>query len=203
MSEPPKKSSSKQQSIPRVPKTRRSTGKSIGNGADDQDPIVKEAMFVGIDPGVKGGIVGIYWKGAQRYVEQWKMPTTRGAVIKLFKTMTDKFDCYAVIEGVHAMPGNSGRSMFTFGQGLGVLLTCMDVYRWNYSVEDPRVWQKFVGIRAKGKDETKSAWKNRLVRYANQMVQVSTNPYTADASLMAIRSIAFWKNGLVIKSVND
>lgn len=161
--------------------------------------IPRVPLFVGIDPGTQGGIVGISWPD-ERVVSMWNMPATREEVIGLFRMLTEMHECYAVIEGVHAMPGNSGRSMFTFGQGVGVLLTCMDVFRWSYVVEDPRVWQKKVGIRAKGKDEKKPQWKKRLITFANRTVGVNTTSYTADAALMALRSVAIWKNDIVSHS---
>jgi len=156
----------------------------------------KILAYIGIDPGQKGGIVCITFGENKdtRVVSQWDMPPTREGVINLMRSLTNTYRCRAVIESVHAMPGNSGQSMFSFGQGFGVLLTCLDVFGWDYTLEDPRRWQTAVGIRPKGKGEEKNEWKKRLVRYANTALHGTFTTYTGDAALLAMRSVAIYKD---------
>ena len=74
--------------------------------------------YVGIDPGLQGGIAIVSPSGAFAYA----MPETERDTLTIFEDMgSDKYGVFALIEDVHSMPGNSARSMFTFGRNYGML----------------------------------------------------------------------------------
>ena len=69
-------------------------------------------LFIGIDPGNSGGICVISHSTSICA----KCPDTVADMVCLAKAMIDiDTNPICVIESVHSMPGNSGRSMFTFG----------------------------------------------------------------------------------------
>jgi hypothetical protein len=77
----------------------------------------------------------------------------------------------AVIERVHAMPGNGASSMFTFGRSYGSARMALIAASVSFEESDPRTWQKALGIppRRKSQGETPRAFKNRLRAHAQQL----------------------------------
>jgi crossover junction endodeoxyribonuclease RuvC len=110
-------------------------------------------MFCGIDPGQKGCLCvlenntpkffdwpkdnncQVYFDNIAHYME------TRDNTVKL-----------AILELVHAMPGNGGTSMFNFGVNYGRWLSFLDIYHVPYKVVSPMKWQKDFTSKADGKD---------------------------------------------------
>lgn len=75
----------------------------------------------------------------------------------------------AVIEKVHAMPGQGVTSMFSFGMTYGLTRMALIASQTPFEEVNPRSWQKALGITPKGKDETKDAFKLRLLALAQQL----------------------------------
>ena len=56
------------------------------------------------------------------------------------------------VEDIHSMYGMSAKSNFTFGKNLGTVLTISTILKTNPpKTVTPKVWQKYVGVTAKGK----------------------------------------------------
>ena len=136
-------------------------------------------LFIGIDPGKKGGIAATNGNMSMCC----KCPDTVADMYKLLKTVIDignKPIC--VIEHVHSMPGNSGRSMFTFGTNYGQWLGILASLQVPYIQASPMKWMKHYGPRPKDKKSRKKHLKHLAQqRYPQLPITLAT----ADAVLIA------------------
>lgn len=159
----------------------RETGESI-NGT----------VFVGIDPGVNGGIS---WIGSQLSFAV-KMPTTELDLFKeIHRIKAAHFCCHAIIEKVHASPRrdkfgqevkNGAASMFKFGQSYGSLRMALIAAGIPFDEVTPQKWQKELGLIRSNKNETITAKKNRHKAKAQQLFpELKITHATADALLIA------------------
>ncbi len=107
------------------------------------------SVYVGIDPGLKGGLTAISGGG----VIFWCIPMpviTDGKKNLLDSRMIANklrelpLDTIVVIEKVHSMPKQSVSSMFTFGYGAGVLEGVCAALNLRYVFVAPQTWMKSV-----------------------------------------------------------
>jgi len=157
------------------------------------------AYYVGIDPGVSGGIAVL---GTSGFVEAIPMPQTRREVWHFLRKHVgpgivgggEKVGHYCVIEKVGGyMPGsrgNIGSAMFTFGASYGALLMALEIVRLEWGVEfsevTPAVWQRKMNVEPRRKSETKVQFKKRLRRVAEVLFpKERITDKTADAYLLA------------------
>jgi len=115
-------------------------------------------MYLGIDPGKTGAIAV---KIGNR-MKVHNMPTTRQEMILWFqglKTLSNKTNdpIFAVSELVHSMPGNTGKSMFTFGQWYERVLCCLSFNEIQFELVGPHKWQKAFGILTRKKEKKDDA----------------------------------------------
>lgn len=123
-------------------------------------------IFIGIDPGVSGAITALDENG--KVVALTKMPQTMGELLSFLQQFTDNnTTCY--LEKVHARPGDGAASMFKFGQGFGWLQMALLAAKIKTIEVLPNTWMRGLGIKSKKKDETKTAYKNRLKFVAEQL----------------------------------
>ena len=137
-------------------------------------------IYIGIDPGNSGGICAITKDHAVCY----KTPGTVYDIALLLNNITKDYSRpIAIIEAVHSMPGNSGRSMFTFGTNYGIWLGLLAAYPIPYRQVTPSKWMKHYG-NTRPKDKT--ARKNYLKHQAQQRYpDLHITLATADAVLIA------------------
>ena len=77
-------------------------------------------VFIGIDPGKKGGIAVICDNICKVYPYSDK---------NLIQTCwIYRRDCFATVENVHAMPGQGVTSTFSFGKSFGYILGVLDAF---------------------------------------------------------------------------
>lgn len=119
--------------------------------------------ILGIDPGSAGGIAVIV---DGELVECIAMPQTEHDINEIFERHSDAKLAY--LEQVHSMPKQGVASTFKFGQNYGFLRGLLVANKITFLDITPNVWQKTLGIKAV-KDEPKTAHKNRLKGYAQQM----------------------------------
>ena len=130
--------------------------------------------FIGIDPGVKGGIAVLDEEGKVAFLEKmpatphdlwqvmWKIPRRRFAYL-------EKVGGYIGDEGEKGAGRANGSRMFTFGQNFGWCQMALEGNYIPYELVTPQVWQKSVGITLRKKEESRSAWKNRLKARAQEL----------------------------------
>ena len=112
-------------------------------------------MFMGIDPGKKGG-VAVIEDGRILYC----MPLTKSSFFEAVDLSTEYGDMIACLEKVHAMPKQGSVSMFTFGEGYGWLKGVMDSEQVRYQEIAPQTWKKEFSLNSD---------KNRSIEVAKQL----------------------------------
>lgn len=114
------------------------------------------------------------------------MPKTERDVWEWVLAVSRRGEVFAVIEKVHAMPGNGVSGMFKFGMGYGGLRMALVAASIPFEDVTPQAWQKAMGVVQRGKTETKTQFKNRLKAKAQQLFpDKEVTLSTADALLIA------------------
>lgn len=140
-------------------------------------------VFIGIDPGASGAITALDENG--KVIALTKMPQTMGELLSFLQQFTDN-DTTCYLEKVHARPGDGAASMFKFGQGFGWLQMALLAAKVKTIEVLPNTWMRGLGIKSKKKDETKTAYKNRLKFVAEQLFpEQRVTLWNADALLIA------------------
>lgn len=160
-----------------------------------------EKIFIGIDPGVSGAITALDENG--KVVALTKMPQTMGGILQFFQQYSnDDVVCY--LERVHARPGDGVASMFKFGQGFGWLQMALLAAKVKTVEVLPNTWMRGLGIKSKKKDETKTAYKNRLKFVAEQLFpEQRVTLWNADALLIAHALYVADKKGDISANLED
>ena len=138
-------------------------------------------VFIGIDPGIKGG-VGILYN--ESYYAKATPPTVKEMANELIaiKNIGPDLPVYCCIEKVHSFPGNSGRSMITFGTNYGRWLGILATLRIPYTEVIPSKWMKHFGAMPKDRKDRK----NHIKHLAQQRYpDVDITLATSDAMLIA------------------
>ena len=138
--------------------------------------------YIGVDPG-KSGSIAILTDDDIHSVT--KMPVDAFGYDIIFDSSFDDYNCIAVVEKVHAMPGQGVTSMFTFGYGVGRLHASLELYYVPYHLETPQTWMKWHKMK-KIKDESGTSYKNRLKSLAQRLFpHQKIYGWNADALLIA------------------
>ena len=97
-------------------------------------------VYLGIDPGKKGGIAVITEEG-----EIEAFPLDERVLHMQIQSLAFD-DCVCCLEKVHAMPGQGVTSMFTFGEGYGFIRGMLAAYNIPYQEIQPQKWKKEFGL---------------------------------------------------------
>ncbi len=163
---------------------------------------MSKQYFLGIDPGVNGGLAAITSDNKVYAVQ--RMPNTKQEVYEWFRMFTH-LDSYCMLEQVSGYIGEEhpGSRMFEFGKNYGYLemalvangFTYVDqaVYKNNihrtgpeYDTTLPQRWQRGLSLRTKEKGESDTSWKNYLKEEAQKIFpRLRITKYTSDALLIA------------------
>jgi hypothetical protein len=103
-------------------------------------------MFLGIDPGVSGGLALLNQHGFQR---AFKMPGNLDRAWGVFQEIASYPHVTAVIEQVGGYIGGGGHpgsKMFNFGANYGMLLMGLRAVNIPTQRVVPRVWQKALAL---------------------------------------------------------
>lgn len=126
-----------------------------------------ERCWIGIDPGLHGGLVALFSSGK---ILATAMPSTDREIWVWFNDLSDSSIVeLACLERVHSMPNQSAQSGFTFGCGFGKIVMALCASSIPYETVTPQSWMKSLGIPSKKKTESKSQWKNRLLKMAQEL----------------------------------
>jgi Holliday junction resolvasome RuvABC endonuclease subunit len=116
-------------------------------------------LYLGIDPGVSGGIAAIDGDGRVRLVspmgsteaDTWAFVSN---IVALSRNEAGQTQVFAAIERVAASPQMGRSSAFTFGRAAGMIRMSLVAAEIPFDEVAPGVWQKAIGIRQKtGKTE--------------------------------------------------
>lgn len=146
-------------------------------------------MVIGFDPGLCGGIavldaagglvlcgdLPVIGEGAQRRLDAANL----AAMIRPHAA-----DAVAVIEQVHAMPGQGVSSMFRFGQAVGTLAGVVGALQVRTVWVPPQRWKKPMGLDANAEKSRAMAietWPDSAGRFARKK-----DHNRAEAALIAL-----------------
>jgi crossover junction endodeoxyribonuclease RuvC len=136
-------------------------------------------VFIGIDPGVGGGIAMVDEHGNVLRAE--RMPATERDVFDLLYAATCAYEhvLRATLEFVRSSPQMGVKSAFTFGCGYGGLRMALCATGISYTEVTPSKWQGAMQCRSKGD-------KNVTKRRAQELFPtVKVTHAVADALLLA------------------
>lgn len=113
--------------------------------------------YIGIDPGVSGGIAGVDEAGDVVFAV--KMPDTTLGLLTVLRARSAR--AIGLLEFVHATPQMGVRSAFTFGHGVGRLEAALEAAGIPYSEIAPARWQNLMDCRTGGNKNVTKAWAAR------------------------------------------
>lgn len=108
-----------------------------------------KTIFIGIDPGKKGGIA--YIDVQNNFCRT--LPYSDEALISLCSDAAN-MEVMCCLEKVGAMPGQGVVSMFSFGQSVGYIKGVLEAFRIPYQEITPQKWKREFGLTS---DKAKSA----------------------------------------------
>lgn len=149
------------------------------------------ATVIGIDPGLSGAIV-LMQNGAP--IEWLLMPTMKsgttnrvnGAALRhALRTTNDHISLLAVVEDVHAMPGQGVSSTFNFGHACGVVLGVLAAMEIPVKMVSPQLWKKRAGLIGTDKDTARTKAIQTWPGWT-ELNQKARGQALADAALIAM-----------------
>lgn len=106
-----------------------------------------KTLFIGIDPGKKGGIACIDTQSGICYTvpyhDKWLIDMCRD---ESSGGKTEHIVC--CLEKVGAMPGQGVVSMFSFGQSVGYIKGVLESFRIPYQEITPQKWKREFGLNS-------------------------------------------------------
>lgn len=131
-------------------------------------PLPRSDLYIGIDPGKKGGLVSIYYDvsvdGIRPEVMATDMPDSEEGVWEWFDNATTvdrRTRIHAMIEQVHSMPQQGVASSFTFGMGYGGLRMACVACGIRLQSVTPQAWHKVFDVPARPKVKGEKGLKGR------------------------------------------
>tara|TARA_R100000458_G_scaffold42263_1_gene40109 strand:+ start:5948 stop:6502 length:555 start_codon:yes stop_codon:yes gene_type:complete len=169
-----------------------------------------KSLFIGIDPGKRGGICWIHWDNKEQTAELHavKCPDTYEEMWDILNIATgsqdeDVSDIHCTIEHIWAMPWDTPKTAFTFGSNFGAWLTCLEIRGIQYEFVTPKKWQTYFSTPKLQKKERKRWLKEMAHAHIppeNNQQSVTFN--TADAILLAIYGKEFI-NGVGMQATKE
>ena len=123
-------------------------------------------IFVGLDPGLKGGLAALTADGKILMMEI--MPLNEDGIdpvmvrnwLTLVNGCSNGRGLTVALEKAQAMPGQGGCSMFNYGQGYGCLRAVLALMSLQVTLVRPQTWTKIVHVGTDGgeaKDRSRQA----------------------------------------------
>jgi len=131
--------------------------------------------IIGIDPGATGALVLLDSCHVNTLAEthmpilniKGKKVVDPYAIASWLKEeVPDLTECTAMLESVHAMPGQGVTSMFSFGRSLGVIEGVLGALSIPCIHVSPQKWKSIHGFNSKDKDEPRSNLIRRFPQWA-------------------------------------
>jgi len=108
-------------------------------------------VYIGVDPGAKGYFCLLAPSTKQiAFLSNIEQPHI---IYQWLKTIESSYNLVVImIENVHSIFGSSAKSNFEFGRNVGIINAVSLVTGNSVELVTPKVWQKFVGVKKKGKE---------------------------------------------------
>ena len=111
---------------------------------------MRKQAYIGIDPGKSGSICVLI--PSIKKVHFFPTTDTPAELIYMLGRAQKELNVViAVIEDVHAIFGTSAKSNFNFGFNTGHVTGIIQASGISVTKVTPKVWQKYVGVKSKGK----------------------------------------------------
>lgn len=162
------------------------------------------ALFLGVDNGLNGGIVGINEK--QEIVIKKIMPIIKGdkndfdvnAIAKIFEDLGDAYEgqVFVMLEKAQTRPVQGIRAAFSTGLCYGIFQGVLESNQLSYEVVNPTVWMKVVLAGFNSEDKKVSIqWCQRKWPNENwKATERSTKPHDGLTDAAAIAVYCYLKN---------
>lgn len=121
-------------------------------------------IYVGIDPGITGGIAYVSNKREEFVIPMPDFFELRN-LLERWGDDTDLGVMYVYLEKAQSIRGNGGSAMFTYGHHNGLIEGLLRTLRIPYSLVPPKQWQKEMFVGTKSTD----APKQRALAAANRI----------------------------------
>jgi crossover junction endodeoxyribonuclease RuvC len=105
-------------------------------------------IYIGIDPGLDGALAAITPNGLEVYdtptyrSEKGKRRYSTAMMSRILGGLRERGAATAMIEAVHAMPGQGVTSMFSMGYGLGLWHALLVGHEILWDAVSPQRWKK-------------------------------------------------------------
>ena len=163
-----------------------------------------ERCFVGIDPGLHGGLALLDAEGDAIGVAPMPLAAkeidpvaVRDWILQQRRGLAAFVGCVA-IEKVHSMPKQGGASTFRFGYGLGLVVGAVAIAGWRYEMVPPPRWKKAILRDTDRSKEAAIAYCQRRWPSTSLVLPRCRKPHDgiADALCLAEYGWRLWKRGL-------
>lgn len=148
---------------------------------------MSNTIYIGIDPGMSGGIAWIINDNGSMKGGAIKMPSTETDINNLLYELKHKGEnVFCVLEQVHSFPGQGVASSFKFGKGYGVLRGVLVANKIPFADISPQKWQRSLNLLRTNKEESNTSHKNRIKgRAQQQFPETKVTLATSDALMIA------------------
>lgn len=96
--------------------------------------------YIGIDPGKNGAVAII----KDNLIEVYPY----SEIVLRYVCENNDLGSKAIVENVHAMPGQGVVSMFNFGQNFGYIKGVLDSFSIPTTLVSPQKWKKYYGLHS-------------------------------------------------------
>lgn len=159
-------------------------------------------LWIGIDPGL-GGAVGILSPNElAKFFDTPTVPVKVGrgrrrayqldAIQDFLRQCSEEHRCQAVLEKVHAMPGQGVTSMFSMGYGFGIWEMALSAFYIPYKLVTPQRWK---AAMIEGADRGKNAARLTAIKMFPHLaddLKFKANADRAEALLIAAYCKQVW-----------
>ena len=151
-------------------------------------------IYIAVDPGSTSGAITVMQTSDDnvvRLLDIHMMPKTEQDIKNVFSDLQVNGNesilpnIKAIIESVHAFPGQGVTSMFSFGRNYGFLRGVLVSLRIPFIEVTPQKWMKYFGFK-RNKNEDKKKHKLRILQKAQNLYpHPSVVLQTADSLMLA------------------
>lgn len=144
-------------------------------------------MIIAIDPGKSGAVAHLHPDG--RFCCVHDMPDSASGLAALIRELISASNTtvmHAILEQVHAMPGQGVTSMFTFGKGVGVIEGVLAYARIPCEQISPQKWKREMGLGNKTDKEKSRLVALSLFPGSSQELRLKKHEGRAEAMLLGL-----------------